>query len=122
MLLLAKALTILVGVLHLGFAYLEMVLWDTPKGRKIFKKTEEEARSSKVLAANQGIYNAALGACLIWAAVVMNFPAAIALLIFVIVAGIYGAATASKTIFFVQPLPAIIALGVTYFSSSPVAG
>lgn len=109
----AKILALAVAVAHFGFMYLEMVLWTKPAGRKIFGNDEDKAAKTKVLAANQGIYNGALAGCLAWAVLTGNTPAVMALLVFVIVVGVYGAMTASKTILFVQALPAAVALVVT---------
>lgn len=107
---------ILLGILafeHFYFMYLEMFLWTKPKGRKTFGTTEEFAEASKVLAANQGLYNGFLATGLVWA---MFSPpdTARALAQFfagcVMVAGLYGGATANKRIFFVQALPGALAL------------
>jgi len=107
-------LIVLVALIHAYIVVLEMVLWDTPRGRKTFGTTEAFARESKVLAANQGLYNGFLAAGLIWSLV----PAAggsegakIFFLCCVIVAGVYGAATVSRRILLVQATPALVALG-----------
>jgi putative membrane protein len=117
--LLQKILVGFVAFLHLGFLYLEMFLWKTPTGLKIFRLDAEFAERSAVLAANQGLYNGFLAAGLIWSLCSKNVEQAFALKIFfltcVLVAGIYGALTASKNILFLQALPAAIALAVVYF-------
>lgn len=64
----ANVLVGLVALIHLYIVYLEMVLWNTPRGHKAFKLTPEFASASKVLAANQGLYNGFLAAGLIWGA------------------------------------------------------
>ena len=100
-----------VGLLHFYFLYLEMFLWTRPAGLRTFDLTPERAESSKVLAANQGLYNGILGAGLIWSSLLRpDFDVMIFFLMGVIVAGIYGAATASRKILYVQAIPAIIAL------------
>ena len=110
---LALVATLFVAAAHLGFMALETFLWTTPKVRKMFGQTAEQAEQTKVLANNQGVYNGALGACLVWAAFSGNTDAQCVLLGFVIVAGLYGAATAKRSILFVQALPGAIALALT---------
>ena len=90
-----------------------MFLWTTPRGRKAFNITEQFANDTKVLAANQGLYNGFLAAGLIWALLApptMATPLAIFFLGCVVVAGIYGGLTANKRILFIQALPALVAL------------
>jgi len=103
-----------VVVLHVVFAYMEMVLFPTPKGRKIFGTKEADAEVMKVLAANQGIYNAALAAVLGWAQYTGHGDTVVAMLVFVVVVGIYGTATASRSILFLQVIPAAAALGLVF--------
>ena len=110
---LALSLTLLVAVAHVGFMVLETFLWTTPRVRRIFGQSAEQAEASKVLAGNQGVYNGALGASLAWAALAGQTAAASVLLVFVIVVGLYGAATAKRSILFVQAMPAAIALALT---------
>jgi len=112
----ASAAAILVGtvaVLHLYFMTLEMFFWATPFGAKTFQRPLAEMISQKTLAANQGLYNGFLAAGLIWSIVAAD-PIAYQLKWFflscVIVAGLYGAATASRKILFVQAVPAMAAL------------
>jgi putative membrane protein len=101
----------IVGVLHLYFLVLEMFLWTKPAGLRAFGLTKEQAEASRVLAANQGLYNGFLGAGLIWSSLIIDdFNVMVFFLTFVIIAGLYGAATANKKILYVQSLPAIIAL------------
>jgi putative membrane protein len=100
-----------VGVLHFYFLVLEMFLWTKPAGLRAFGLTREKAEASKVLAANQGLYNGFLGAGLIWSSMIIDdFPVMVFFLTCVIIAGLYGAATANKKILYVQALPAIVAL------------
>ena len=114
MYLLGNVLVGLVALLHLYFLVLEMFLWDTPFGRKAFSLTPEFAAESKTLAANQGLYNGFLAAGLIWGICCGDDGFAIKLFFLscVIIAGIFGAMTVSRKIFFVQALPAMIAVGV----------
>jgi putative membrane protein len=113
----ANILVGLVALEHLYILYLEMFAWET-KGKKAFKGSlrPELFAPTKVLAANQGLYNGFLAAGLIWSFFisdkVWSTNVAIFFLTCVIVAGIYGAITASKKIFFIQALPALVALGV----------
>lgn len=108
----------LVAALHIYFLVLEMFLWDKPAGLKAFGQTLEQARASKILAANQGLYNGFLAAGLIWG--LMLGTAGLSIKTFflccVMIAGFYGAATASRKILFVQALPAVIALALLWLS------
>jgi len=106
----ANVLVGLVAVLHLYILVLEMFLWTTPKGRKAFGTTPEFAETSKVLAANQGLYNGFLAAGLIWGLARGDAATQLFFLGCVLVAGLYGAATASKRILFVQAVPALISI------------
>jgi putative membrane protein len=112
----AAVLTALVALLHLYFLVLEMFLWDKPAGLKAFGNSPQRAADTKVLAANQGLYNGFLAAGLLWG--LSQGAAGNAIKIFfllcVIVAGVYGAATASRKILYVQALPAALALAAVY--------
>src|ERR1700742_3553204 len=105
----ANLLVALVSALHLYFLVLEMFLWTKPLGLKTFRNSPEKAAASAVLAANQGLYNGFLAAGLIWGLVqsVPGFAFEIKtfFLLCVIVAGLYGAATVSRRILYVQALP-----------------
>lgn len=106
-------LVAVVALLHVGFLVLEMFLWKTPKGQKIFKIDAEFAEKSATLAANQGLYNGFLAAGLIWAMVApseQSFSLKIFFLTCVVIAGIYGGFTASKSILKIQAAPGILAL------------
>ena len=107
---LAYVLVGLVAALHLYFLVLEMFLWTKPLGRKTFGNTPEFAEASKVLAANQGLYNGFLVAGLVWALIGERYDVAVFFLGCVIVAGVYGAVTVSRRILVVQALPALLAL------------
>jgi putative membrane protein len=108
----ANALVAFVALEHLGFLVLEMFLWETPFGMRVFGTTPEFARASAPLAANQGLYNGFLAAGLFWS--LIRRSDAFALKAFflgcVIVAGIFGALTAKTSILFVQAMPALLAL------------
>lgn len=111
-------LTGLVALIHAYILVLEMFLWDTPRGRKAFGTTEEYAKASKVLAANQGLYNGFLAAGLLWGIWMgeAGDPVKIFFLLCVAVAGIYGALTVSRRILLVQTVPAAIALVAVWFT------
>ena len=104
----------LVIILHVGFFILESLLWTRPAGRKIFGTSEEQARQTAVMAANQGLYNGFLAAGLLWSLLNSSQEFSRSLQIFflscVVIAGIFGAATANRKILFVQALPAVIPL------------
>jgi putative membrane protein len=110
----ANLLVALVAVLHVYFLVLEMFLWTKPLGLKTFRNTPEKAQESAVLAANQGLYNGFLAAGLIWGLVQavpgFAFQIKVFFLLCVIVAGVYGAATVSRRILYVQAAPAALAL------------
>lgn len=110
----ATVLVVIVALEHAWFLVLEMFLWTTPLGLKTFGLDAEFARASATLAANQGLYNGFLAAGLAWGAFSSGDRVAIRsfFLACVIVAGVYGAATASVSILFVQAVPAAIALAV----------
>ena len=115
MALLAKVLVALVALLHLYFLVLEMFLWTKPAGRRVFRTTPEFAQASATLAANQGLYNGFLAAGLLWGLWLGDAGYAIRLFFLgcVVVAGVYGAATVSRRILYVQALPALLALVLT---------
>lgn len=103
----------LVAFEHIYFMILEMFYWDKPRGLKAFGLKLEEAKISKTLAQNQGLYNGFLAAGLIWAIINENNFVSIALffLIFVTIAGMYGWYTTTKIkIFFIQSIPAILGI------------
>ena len=110
---LGNVLIALVAALHLYFMYLEMIAWDTPAGHRAFGLTPEFAKASKMLAANQGLYNGFLAAGLIWGLYLgeAGFMIKVFFLACVIAAGLFGAATVSRKIRYVQAVPAVLALG-----------
>ena len=111
---LGVALVLLVALEHVYFLYLEMFLWTKPKGLRIFGNTAERAEASKVLAANQGLYNGFLAAGLLWGLSYANGAAGVHIQMFflacVIVAGIYGGLTVKPRITVLQAGPALLAL------------
>ena len=102
----------LIALLHIWILVLEMFLWDKPAGLKAFGKPLEFARATKVLAANQGLYNGFLAAGLLWGLGTGKVDVQIFFLACVLVAGIYGSATASRKILFIQAVPATIGLAL----------
>jgi putative membrane protein len=113
--LLAKILTVVVAALHLYFLVLEMFLWTKPLGMKVFRNTPEKAEITRVLAANQGLYNGFLAAGLLWAAFAGKADVALFFLGCVVIAALYGAYSVSKRIFFVQGVPALVAIAAVLF-------
>lgn len=110
--LIANILIILIAIEHVYFLVLEMFLWTKPKGIKTFGlKSKEFAEETKVLAANQGLYNGFLAAGLLYSVIISNFNTALFFLICVTIAGIYGAySTKNKKLFFIQSLPALFVI------------
>ncbi len=106
----SNVLVALVAALHVYIMVLEMFLWTTPRGRRAFGLTPEFAEASKVLAANQGLYNGFLAAGLLWGLLRGDLATQLFFLGCVLVAGLYGAATASRKILFVQAVPAAISI------------
>ena len=114
----ANVLVALIALLHIYILVLEMFLWEKPADLRAFGQTREAAAASKVLAANQGLYNGFLAAGLFWG---LSLGAAgtgikVFFLCCVLVAGLYGAATASRRILFVQAVPAAIALALVFLA------
>lgn len=107
-----SALIGVVTLIHIYIVILEMWLWDTPRGHKAFGLTPEFAARSKVLAANQGLYNGFLVAGLAWGLWLGagGFAIKLFFLACVLVAGLFGAATASRKILYIQALPAALAI------------
>ena len=106
----ALGLLALVALLHLYFLVLEMFLWTRPIGLKTFRNTPEKAETTRVLAANQGLYNGFLAAGLFYAVATGSREFALFFLVCVVVAALYGAYSVNKRIFFVQGVPALAAL------------
>jgi putative membrane protein len=110
----ANTLVALVAALHFYFLVLEMFLWTKPLGLRTFRNSLEKATDSAVLAANQGLYNGFLATGLVWGLLQgipgFAFQIKMFFLLCVIAAGIYGAATVSRRILYVQAAPAAVAL------------
>ena len=111
---LLTVIVVIVALEHLWFLVLEMFLWTKPIGLKTFRNTAESAKQTATLAANQGLYNGFLAAGLLWGAFHPHPVAAWQIRVFflacVFVAGVFGAATVSKRIFYIQALPALLGL------------
>lgn len=113
-----NVVVVLVALLHVYFLVLEMFLWDKPAGLRAFGQTLEAAKASRVLAANQGLYNGFLAAGLFWGLSLGSAGTSIKIffLCCVLIAGLFGAATASRKILFVQALPAALGLALVLLS------
>lgn len=118
MLLAANVVIGLIALLHVYILVLEMFLWDTPKGHKAFNLTPKLAADTKVLAANQGLYNGFLAAGLFWGLYLGDAGNHIKFffLLCVLVAGVYGAATSSKKILYIQAIPALVGLALLFLA------
>ncbi|MDF1781062.1 MAG: DUF1304 domain-containing protein [Alcanivoracaceae bacterium] len=119
MTMLTNIVIILIALLHGYFLVLEMFLWEKPAGRRAFGQSKEQASATKVLAANQGLYNGFITAGLLWGVVqgAAGFDFKVFFLLCVIVAGVFGAATASRKILYVQALPGVIGLALLLVST-----
>jgi putative membrane protein len=109
----ADVLVLVVALEHLWFLVLEMFLWKTPLGLRTFRQSEEWAKATATLAANQGLYNGFLAAGLVWgllAPAELAAPIEMFFLTCVVVAGVFGALTVSRRILLVQAMPASVAL------------
>ena len=108
----------LIAILHIYILILEMFLWDKPRGIKAFGLTQDFATQTKTMAANQGLYNGFLAAGLLWGLSLghAGFQLKVFFLLCIFIAGIYGAATSSRKILFIQAVPAAIALLLLYIS------
>jgi putative membrane protein len=116
----ANVVVALVALIHVYILVLEMFLWTTPKGQKAFGLTAEFAQQTKVLAANQGLYNGFLAAGLFWGLWLGAGGQAVKVffLLCVLLAGLYGAATASRRILYVQAVPAALGLVLLVMSQA----
>ena len=114
MAIIASSLIALTGLLHVGFLVLEMFLWTGPRGRAVFRMTPAQAETTRVLAANQGLYNGFLAAGLFWSLMqsepAFAFELKVFFLVCVIVAAIYGSWSVKPRILLIQGGPAIAAL------------
>lgn len=114
--LLAGFFTFLVAAMHAGFLAMEMFFWETPFVQDAFNITPEFARETAFMAANQGLYNGFLAAGLLWGLAFKKKDVVIFFLLCVIVAGVYGAMSVKPSIFFIQAVPAMIALIFTVWA------
>lgn len=114
----ANIVTALVALLHFYFLVLEMFLWTKPAGRKAFGLSAEQAEATKVLAANQGLYNGFLAAGLVWGIALGSAGTSVKLFFLgcVLIAGLYGAVTASRKILFIQGMPAAVGIALVVLS------
>ncbi len=112
-----NGLIALVALLHAYFLVLEMFLWDRPTGLRVFRQTQAAASASKALAANQGLYNGFLAAGLVWGLFASSgaWSIKVFFLSCVLIAGVFGAATVSRRILWIQAAPAALALGILIF-------
>lgn len=105
----------IIALMHVWFLILEMVLWDKPAGLRAFGITREYAAQTKVLAANQGLYNGFLAAGLAWGLILGGAEGTHVKLFFlgcILVAGIYGGLTATRKVLWIQGLPAAIGIAL----------
>ncbi len=109
---LANALVYLVAALHVLFMLFETFLWTTPKVRARFGNSAAQAEQTRVLAANQGVYNGALAAALIWGQLAHQPSVVQCILAIIIAVGLYGGYSAKRSIIVLQALPAAAALFV----------
>lgn len=107
-----------IAFLHVYILVLEMFLWEKPIGLKAFRNTPEKAALTRVLAANQGLYNGFLAAGLFWGLWLgeAGFAIKVFFLVCIAIAGIYGALTAARKILYIQTLPALIAISLLWWS------
>jgi putative membrane protein len=119
----AKIVVLLIALLHLYIMVIEMWYWDKPRGLKSFGIKQEFATSTKVMAANQGLYNGFLAGGLIWGLLHQNHNFGLQIQVFflicIFIAGLYGAYTSSKKILFIQSVPALIGVllaALNYFN------
>ena len=112
MILITKLVVMVVAILHSYFLVLEMFLWDKPAGLKTFGHTLEHAQATKVLAANQGLYNGFIVAGLLWGVILGadGYGIKVFFLLCVVIAGVFGGVSANRKILYVQALPGLVGL------------
>jgi putative membrane protein len=114
----ATTLVALIAALHVYILLMEMLWWERPRTRRIFGMSAELAAKTKVLAANQGLYNGFLAAGLIWSLWpglgAAGFQVAAFFLLCVVVAGVFGGLTANPRIVLVQSVPAGLGLAALF--------
>jgi putative membrane protein len=116
---LAHILSLVVAAQHVLFFVLESFFWTKPIGMKVFKTKPEQAEATRTLAFNQGFYNAILAAGLFWAVSTGSTPNRLFFLGSVVVAGLVGGFSVSRSILFVQALPAVLAIAATLIAGTP---
>ncbi len=114
--LVANLLTAIVAIEHIGILVLEMFFWNHPVGQRIFGMTPEVSSASATLAANQGLYNGFLAIGLFWGLIADRRDVKLFFLACVVIAGIFGGATAKTSILFTQALPALFAFILVFVS------
>ena len=112
--LLAQIAVLVIAIEHVYILVLEMFLWNKPAGLKAFGQTQQMADATKVLAANQGLYNGFLAAGLFWGLATGNREFMLFFLLCVLVAGVYGGLTSARKILYIQALPAAVALALVF--------
>ncbi len=112
----ALVASLAVAALHVVFFVLESVLWTTATGRRIFGQSRDDAQTTRVLALNQGAYNAGVAALLAWAVLTDCGDTATALLAFIVAMGVVGGVTAKPTILALQAAPAALALALLHLA------
>ena len=114
MLLAANTVVALIALLHVYILVLEMILWDKPAGLRAFGMKQDLATATRVLGANQGLYNGFLAAGLFWGLWLgdAGLQVKVFFLLCVLAAGVFGAATSSRKILFIQAIPATIGLAL----------
>ena len=114
--LIISSLILFIAFEHAAFLYLEMFMWTKDLGRKVFGTTKEEAEATKVLAANQGLYNGFISAGLVWGFLHPSPEFGLQITLFflgcVIIAGVYGAITAKVSILYLQAFPAAVTMAL----------
>lgn len=116
---LANIVVTIIALMHVWFLILEMLLWDKPTGRRAFGTSAEYATQTKVLAANQGLYNGFLAAGLFWGLLLGGSEGTHVKLFFlgcVLIAGLFGGFTATRKVLWIQGLPAVIGLALVLLS------
>ena len=116
----ANVFVALMALLHVYILVLEMFLWTTPRGRRAFGTTQQFAEQSKVLAANQGLYNGFLAAGLLWGLTLgpAGYGVKLFFLACIVVAGLYGGFTATRKILYIQAIPAAVTMGFVLLAAN----
>jgi putative membrane protein len=110
MLALGQGFAVLVALIHVYILILEMFLWTKARGLATFKMTITRAEETKILAANQGLYNGFLASGILWGLLREDTGVVCFFLICVAIAGVYGSMTVGKKILYIQTVPAVLAL------------